>query len=278
MRATCGSTSSARATGPQVDPREPGRLFVLGRILLGICFLLDAGWIVGSYDVRVAYMDAVGASHSFLWLNALAYAVCGMALVVGYRVRLAAIPLASVLLLMSIVLLTDLDTTGIGEYPPELHYEVIFKEWVVHLAIIGALVAMAGEGAGSGAGPLETPIESWSRAGRVVLGLYFVVNGLWQWYYFDIRVEHIVATGGNPGVLPVVIGIQLLGGSLIAAGLAMWVAAVPLIAIVVLSTIRVHGDLSEAAPYPPNVQVHQWFVKAALVAGLMMILGHPRNG
>ena len=43
--------------------------------------------------------------------------------------------------------------------------------------------------------------------------------------------------------------------------------------IIVASTIVVHGNLSGSAPYPPNAQIHQWFVKASILAGLLMAVG-----
>jgi hypothetical protein len=46
-----------------------------------------------------------------------------------------------------------------------------------------------------------------------------------------------------------------------------------LMLVISASTILVHGDLSPTAPYPPNVQIHQWFVKGAILAGLFLIFG-----
>lgn len=243
--------------------------FRAGRVLLGTCFVLDAIWIVASYDVRVAYMDAVGGPHLLIWLTALVYTACGLAVAAGRHERPAALGLGLMLLLMSVVLLTRTDVRGIGEYPPEFHLEVLFKEWLVHFGIIGSLLLAAGAPQRTHAPALPAAI----RAGRILVGGYFVVNALWQWVYFDIRVSHIVASGGSGKSLPFVIGLQLVGGALVAAGVAVRSAAAPLMLIIVASTIVVHGNLSASAPYPPNAQIHQWFVKASILAGLLMAVG-----
>jgi len=255
-------------THATTSPHEP-TTFRAGRVLLGTCFVLDAVWILASYDVRVAYMDAVGGPHLLIWLTALVYAVCGLALAAGRHERAAALGLGLVLLLMSVVLLTRTDVHGIGEYPPEFHLEVLFKEWLVHLGIIGALLLASG---GSQHVPARD-LRAATHAGRILVGGYFVVNALWQWAYFDIRVSHIVASGGSGKSLPFVIGLQLVGGALVAAGVAVRAAAAPLMLVIVASTIVVHGNLSASAPYPPNAQIHQWFVKASILAGLLMAVG-----
>jgi len=242
-------------------------------MLLGLCFVLDAGWNLATYDLRAAYLDTVGAPHFLTLLTAAVYGICGFALMIGYKRHIMPFPLIGILLLMSLVLLTDVNGQGIGEYPAEFHVEVIFKEWVVHIAIMGALLFLATTA------PLAEgqARPDWHRigrlAGRAVLGAYFIINALWQWYYFDIRVEHIVASGGNPNSLPIVIGVQLLCGLLVAGGRWVWVTALPLMFIITLSTILVHGNLSPDAPYPANLQIHQWFVKASILAGLIMVLG-----
>ena len=106
----------------------------------------------------------------------------------------------------------------------------------------------------------------------LLIGCYFVINALWQWYFFDIRVEHVEATGGNPALIPVAIGVQLLCGALLAAGRWTRMVVWPLAIVIVSSTVMVHGDLSADAPYPVNIQIQQWFVKSTILAGLLMSL------
>lgn len=250
-------------------------LFNSGRILLGLTFVLDGFWNVLTYDTRALYLDEIGAPHFLTIVTALVYIVFGSAVMASFKIRQTPIPLALMLLLMSLVLLTQFDGTGIGDYPPELHGEVLFKEWVVHIAIIGSLTFLVAQSASGGHD--QAPLAKLSRTGvvaRATIGSYFIVNALWQWYYFDIRIEHIQSAGGNGGSLPYIIGLQLICGSMVAAGIWMKAASLPLMFIITLSTIIVHGNLSDTAPYPANLQIHQWFVKAAILAGLMMVLGH----
>ena len=183
------------------------------------------------------------------------------------------------MILMTVVLHSDYSPGTIGEFPPELRGEVNFKETAVHAAMIASLmlvfsVALSttrSAGATIGANNWILPV------GGILLGLYFVINGCWQWYYYDIRVEHILATGGNPLVLPVVIGVQIIFGLCVVVGFKQrWFLPV-LMTVIALSTVAIHGDLSPSAPYPPNAQIHQWFVKGAILAGLLLLFGLGRG-
>jgi uncharacterized membrane protein YphA (DoxX/SURF4 family) len=249
-----------------------------GRILLGLCFICDGILNLASHDVRIAYLDLAGAAHFWNYLAALVYVGGGLLLVTNRAIVPAAVALGTMLSLMTLILHSDYSPGTIGEFPPELRGEVNFKETVVHIAMIASLLLMAypvlttaqGTRAGLDPGKWIFPL------GRVLLGLYFVTNASWQWYYYDIRVEHIVATGGNPALLPIVIGLQITFGVCVMAGFKLRWCLPVLMAIIVLSTIAVHGDLSSSAPYPPNVQIHQWFVKAAILAGLLSLFGLRR--
>lgn len=222
--------------------------------------------------MREAYLQEVGAPLAFVWLFALVFAVGGAGLLFGFRSRASALILAGALVVVTLVIHSSYAPGGIGEYPPELNAEVNFKETAVHAAMIGALLLVLGHGSTRWSADKGVPgVERLLTSGRVIVGSYFVVNALWQWAYFDIRVEHIEASGGNPSTLPVVIALQLLGGASVAAGRWMKVSIPALMFILVVSTALVHGNLSATAPYPPNVQIHQWFVKAAILAGLLMI-------
>lgn len=243
-----------------------------GQVLLGLCFIGDGILNFASYDVRIAYLDLADAAHFWNSLAALIYIAGGLMLVANRAVIAAVLGLGGMLMLMTLILHSDYRPGTIGEFAPELRGEVNFKETIVHAAMLGSLMLVVG---------LVLPtVRSASRwmlpFGGGLLGLYFVANGCWQWYYFDIRVEHIVATGGNPAVLPVVIGVQiLLGAGVAIAFKRRWLLPV-LMTVIVLSTILVHGDLSASAPYPPNVQIHQWFVKGAILAGLLLLFGLTR--
>lgn len=248
-------------------------IFAAGRTLLGLCFILDAGWTLATYDLRVAYLDEVGGPHFLILLSVAIYFFGGLALMLNRRMRQAPFALAGILIVGSLILLTDIHGKGIGEYPAELQVEVLAKEWAVHIGICGALLFLAMQTAPAGRrSPLES-LNAGAWAGRAIIGGYFIFNAVWQWIYFDIRAEHMIATGHNPGSLPVVIGLQLLCGLLVISGRGLWFATPPLMALITLSTIAIHGDLSPTAPYPANLQIHQWFVKASILAGLIMVLG-----
>jgi uncharacterized membrane protein YphA (DoxX/SURF4 family) len=250
----------------------PTAVFV-GQVLLGLCFVGDGILNLASYDVRIAYLDLAAAAHFWNSLAALIYIAGGLLLVVNRAVIAAVLGLGGMLMLMTLILHSDYRPGTIGEFAPELRGEVNFKETIVHAAMLGSLMLVVGLvlPTGHSASRWMLPI------GGGLLGLYFVVNGCWQWYYFDIRVEHIVATGGNPAVLPVVIGVQiLLGAGVAIAFKRRWLLPV-LMTVIVLSTIVVHGDLSASAPYPPNAQIHQWFVKGAILAGLLLLFGLTRS-
>jgi uncharacterized membrane protein YphA (DoxX/SURF4 family) len=249
-----------------------------GRILLGLCFVCDGILNLASYDVRIAYLDLAGASHFWNSLAAGIYIGGGLLLMANRRVIPAALALGGMLILMTAILHSDYTPGTIGEFPEELRGEVNFKETVVHTAIIASLMLLVGL-------TLSTPMitspaigaNNWIvPVGGILLGLYFVINAGWQWYYYDIRVEHIVATGGNPLLLPFVIGVQILCGSCVAAGFKPRLFLPVLMVVIVLSTVAIHGDLSPSAPYPPNVQIHQWFVKGAILAGLLLLFGLSR--
>ncbi|MFT6958858.1 MAG: putative membrane protein YphA (DoxX/SURF4 family) [Halieaceae bacterium] len=246
-----------------------------GRILLGLCFVCDGILNLASNDVRIAYLDLAGAAHFWNYLAALVYVGGGLLLIANRAVIPAVVSLGGMLSLMTLILHSDYSPGTIGEFPPELRGEVNFKETAVHAAIIASLMLVAYPiiAAARGVGARLDITKRIFLLARVLLGLYFVTNGSWQWYYYDIRVDHIVATGGNPALLPVVIGLQMTFGACVMAGFKLrWFLPI-LMAIIVLSTIAIHGDLSPSAPYPPNVQIHQWFVKAAILAGLLLLFG-----
>jgi uncharacterized membrane protein YphA (DoxX/SURF4 family) len=245
----------------------------MARVLLGVCFVSDGILNLASYDVRIAYLDLANASHFWNGLAAFVYAAAGLLLVANRFLIPAVVSLGGMLIVMTLILHTDYSPGTIGEYPAELRGEVNFKETVVHTAMIASLMLIvhlalsANRTVGNGINKWLLPVA------RILIGLYFVTNAGWQWFYYDIRVEHIVATGGNPGLLPIVIAVQSFFGVCVISGIKLrWFIPV-LMVVITLSTIAVHGDLSPDAPYPPNVQIHQWFVKGAILAGLLLLFG-----
>lgn len=253
-----------------------------GRVLLGLCFLSYSIWYVVTDEVRAAYLDSVGAPHFLIWIVALAYAVGGLSILTRRRIADGCLLLSLVLLAMTLLLNHSFAPGGIGEYPPELHGEISFKAWIVNLAIVGSLLlvyARARLADDSNAAKYALSGTTGLTLGRIIVGSYFLLNAAWQWYYYDIRAEHIVATGGNPSVLGIAIAIGLVGGALVASGVAVRTAGLFLAFIITASTILVHGDLSETAPYPPNIQISQWFIKPSILAGLIICfaMGRPKR-
>ncbi|MEH6517844.1 MAG: hypothetical protein V7742_14270 [Halioglobus sp.] len=246
-----------------------------GRILLGLCFVGDGILNLASHDVRIAYLDLAGAAHFWNSLAALVYVGGGLLLMTNRAVIPAVVALGGMLCVMTLILYRDYSPGTIGEFPAELRGEVNFKETAVHMAIIGSLMLAVYPmlSAAKSAAARMGVINAIVPFGRILLGLYFITNASWQWYYYDIRVEHIIATGGNPLLLPFVIGLQGIFGACVVAGFKLRWALPVLMTIIVLSTVMVHGDLSSSAPYPPNVQIHQWFVKGAILAGLLLLFG-----
>ena len=105
----------------------------------------------------------------------------------------------------------------------------------------------------------------------MALAAYFVGNALWQWLYIDVRMEHVAVSGGNPDSVWLAIGLQLVGGMAVAAGRYVQIAVIALAIPLAVSTVMVHGNLGPDAPYPPYIQVHQWFVKGSIFTGLLLL-------
>jgi uncharacterized membrane protein YphA (DoxX/SURF4 family) len=246
-------------------------LFVSGRWLLTIALGCLSLWFLVTWETRIAYLDLGGQSH--LWAIFAAVTMAGLSGCIAFRYQqtLLLLLLVIALAVVSFVMYFEFSNGGIGEYPAKLRGEVNFKALLVHTGMIGSIL-LACHGSLVRLDRLKTLVFV---SGRAVIGCYFIVNALWQWYYFDIRVEHVEATGGNPALIPIAIGLQLICGGLLATGhWTQWVAW-PLALIIVASTVMVHGDLSATAPYPVNIQVQQWFVKSTILAGVLMSIVQP---
>ncbi len=243
-------------------------LLSVGRWLLITALACLAVWYLATWNTRIAYLDLAGRSQ--LWTVFAALVMAGLSGVTAFRFFNSALLLSllGALFVMTIVLYGEFTPGGIGEYPAELRGEVNFKAMLVHVAMLGSVLL-----AWQGSDMLPSSMQRRSHLiGRALIGVYFVVNALWQWYYLDIRAEHVTATGGSPALIPVAIGVQLVCGTLLAANYWARIVIWPLALVIIASTIMVHGDLSASAPYPPNIQIQQWFVKSAILAGLLMTL------
>lgn len=238
-------------------------LLIVGRVLLGLGFALDGGWWLYTWDVRAAYLDQIGAPSFVIVPIAATYLVCGVLVAVGRAVRPATLPLMAVAGLIATLLHTDLGPGGIGEYRLDDHARVNAQALLVQLTLVGALMLSFG------APNLRTPVDLRAVVlGRVLMGGYFVANALWQAAYYD----SLEASGADPSAGPLVIAAQIVFGMLLVAGRATRVSVFVLLGVLVGSTILVYGDLSPAAAHPPNAQVHQWFAKSIILAGLLQLV------
>lgn len=235
---------------------------ILGRALLGLCFVLDGTWWLYTWDVRAAYFDRIGVPAFMIVPVALVYISCGGLLFVGRAVRPAVLPLMAVAGLIAMLLHTDLGPGGIGEYPLDQHAQINVEALLVQITLVGVLMLAFGA-----PGP-RLPIDLRAIVlGRALLGGYFVARALWQAHYYDARLD------AGAALLPLVIAVQIVFGLMLAAGRSVRGDVVPLALVLVFSTVAVHGNLSADAAHPPNFQVHRWFVAGSVLAGLLLLFG-----
>ncbi len=241
-------------------------MLAAGRVLLGLSFALDGGWWLYTWDVRASYLDQVGAPAFMIVPVAIVYLACGALVAVGRAVRPSTLPLMAVAGLIATLVHTDLGPGGVGEYPLDQHAAVNSKSLLVQITLVGSLMLAFG------APSLRLPIDLRAIVlGRVLVGGYFVANALWQAHYYDMRIEQIEASGGNPAAIPIAIAGQIIFGMMLTAGRMVRGSTIPLALLVVASTIAVHGSLSPGAPHPPNAQIHQWFANSGILAGLFQL-------
>lgn len=101
--------------------------------------------------------------------------------------------------------------------------------------------------------------------GRVGLSLLFILSGIGKLMAYREASALLVAHGLPPGLLPLVILVELGGGLAILCGFLTRSAASALFAFTLLSAVVVHHDLADHA---------QWvqFMKNLAIAGGFMVL------
>lgn len=101
--------------------------------------------------------------------------------------------------------------------------------------------------------------------GRVGLSLLFILSGIAKIGAYRATAGMLVAHGLPPGLLPLVIAVELGGGIAVLCGLATRWAALALFAFCIVAAVLFHGDFSDHA---------QWlnFMKNLAIAGGYMVL------
>ncbi len=110
---------------------------LIGRVLLAGIFLHEAWSKLTSYDAAVRYMEAFGVPGELLPLAIAIEAGCGLAILIGFHTRAAALMLAAFCVVTAVVFHTKL-----GDRNQLLHFE---KD----LAIAGGLLILSVYGGGA---------------------------------------------------------------------------------------------------------------------------------
>ena len=237
-------------------------LLSLGRVLLGLGFALDGGWWLSTWDVRAAYLDRAGIPSFVIVPFAATYLIGGVLVAAGRSTREATLPLMAVAGLIATLLHTELGPGGIGEYPLDAHARVNAQALLIQIGLVGALMVT-----------FAAP-DVFSRVdlravvlGRVLLGAFFVCNALWQAAYY----EALEASGADPSATNLFIVIQVVFGMMLAAGSKVRTCVAALALVSIASMFALHSDFSETAIRPPGAQIHGWFVRTILLAGLIQL-------
>ncbi len=111
-------------------------LNLLGRLLLGGIFLLSGLNKIGGYAGTQGYMEAAGVPGALLPLVILTEALGGLAVIVGYQTRLAALALAGFSLLAAFIF----------HFQPDNQMQMI--NFMKNLGLAGAFLILVRAGAG----------------------------------------------------------------------------------------------------------------------------------
>lgn len=100
---------------------------------------------------------------------------------------------------------------------------------------------------------------------RVGLSLLFILSGIAKISAYRATAGMLVAHGLPPGLLPLVIALELGGGIAVLCGFATRWAALALFAFCIVAAVLFHGDFHDHA---------QWlnFMKNLAIAGGFMVL------
>ncbi len=108
-----------------------------GRILLGHIFLLAGMNKISAYDGTAGYMEAMGVPGMLLPLVILLEIVGGLALIIGFKTRWAAIALAGFTVLAAILFHAD--------FSDQIQMILFMKNWAITGGLLLVYVYGAGE-------------------------------------------------------------------------------------------------------------------------------------
>lgn len=239
-----------------------GYTLFVSKMMLSLCLISIGVWYGLSCANLIIDFERIGVPKLLISFSSAVFIAGGIGLVFDRISEKSAVILIAWLMIISSVIHSDLSIGGIGGYPN-------LKAILVNLATIGSLLLIVGASQNTLNPSLISRRILFS--GRFILAAYFVINAVWQWLYIETRMEHVAVSGGNPNSVWGSIIFQLVGGVLVFLGRYVRTGTALLAIPLVASTIVVHGNLEPSAPYPPYVQVHQWFVKSSILSGLLSL-------
>ena len=184
-----------------------GALLTIGRVLLGLCFALDGGWWLYTWDVRAAYLEQSGPFGFLVLPFAVAYLLCGLLVAIGRAVRPSTLPLMAVAGLIATLVHTDLGPGGIGAYDLERHGVINAGALLTQTTLVGSLMLPFG------APSLRLPIDVRAIVfGRVLVGGTLVAGAIWQAHDYDARFALVEAAAGDPLWVPLLIAARIVLG------------------------------------------------------------------
>lgn len=101
--------------------------------------------------------------------------------------------------------------------------------------------------------------------GRLALALIFVLSGIDKLLAYDATAKILIAHDLPPGLLPLVILVELGGGLAVATGLFTRWAAIALCGFCLLTALLVHGNFAEHA------QLINFLKNVAMAGGFLVL-------
>lgn len=243
-----------------------GALLTIGRVLLGLCFALDGGWWLYTWDVRTAYLEQSGPFGFLVLPFAVAYLVCGLLVAIGRAVRPSTLPLMAVAGLIATLVHTDLGPGGIGAYDLERHGVINTGALLTQTTLVGSLMLPFG------APSLRLPIDVRAIVfGRVLVGGTLVAGAIWQAHDYDARIALVEAAAGDPLWVPLLIAARIVLGVSLAMGRFLRLAASGLAIVIAAGLLTTGGTLETGAPLGTEAFAHQLFVGGATIGGLLQL-------
>jgi len=108
-----------------------------GRLLISLIFVVSGLNKITAYDATQGYMEAMGVSGALLPIVIIAEVVFGLAVIIGFKTRIAALALAGFSILSGILFH--------GDFGDQNQMIMLMK----NLTIAGGFILLAAHGAGS---------------------------------------------------------------------------------------------------------------------------------